>query len=195
MNLDMTDITLPSFKKLISDLRIFKPEDNLDDGETRAFLMEFLDRRHQVVSCLDWLHRNANGNLDQWSMNIPNTTYEKLSQDLIRFGSILKSLYLRKFQVITASSEYKITKKKRGRKLNTSPSCCSQCNSAHTPEWRKGPNGTRSLCNACGLFYSKLIKKFGPIDAGKYFIAQKNSRSFDRTLPTAKSLQQTISNT
>ncbi|KAJ1961124.1 hypothetical protein H4R35_007484, partial [Dimargaris xerosporica] len=27
-----------------------------------------------------------------------------------------------------------------------------------TPEWRKGPNGPRTLCNACGLIYAKMTK-------------------------------------
>ncbi|ESX03638.1 Protein GAT2 [Ogataea parapolymorpha DL-1] len=38
---------------------------------------------------------------------------------------------------------------------------CLHCGSINTPEWRKGPNGTRTLCNACGLFHSKLVKKRG----------------------------------
>lgn len=38
---------------------------------------------------------------------------------------------------------------------------CTQCGSTQTPEWRSGPSGSRTLCNACGLFYSKLVKKMG----------------------------------
>ncbi|KAJ1971311.1 hypothetical protein H4R35_005339 [Dimargaris xerosporica] len=30
--------------------------------------------------------------------------------------------------------------------------------STETPEWRKGPNGPRTLCNACGLIYAKMTK-------------------------------------
>ncbi len=28
-----------------------------------------------------------------------------------------------------------------------------------TPEWRRGPDGARTLCNACGLHYAKLERK------------------------------------
>ena len=28
---------------------------------------------------------------------------------------------------------------------------CHSCNRAQTPEWRRGPDGERTLCNACGL--------------------------------------------
>lgn len=38
---------------------------------------------------------------------------------------------------------------------------CLHCGIKSTPEWRKGPDGNRSLCNACGLFFSKLVKKHG----------------------------------
>jgi glutamate--cysteine ligase catalytic subunit len=35
------------------------------------------------------------------------------------------------------------------------PGRCHSCNRAETPEWRRGPDGARTLCNACGL--RKLI--------------------------------------
>ncbi|KAJ5934885.1 hypothetical protein N7466_004432 [Penicillium verhagenii] len=36
---------------------------------------------------------------------------------------------------------------------------CSDCGTADSPEWRKGPNGPKTLCNACGLRWSKKEKK------------------------------------
>ncbi|KAH9066560.1 hypothetical protein EDB87DRAFT_1586823 [Lactarius vividus] len=36
---------------------------------------------------------------------------------------------------------------------------CLGCSATSTPEWRRGPLGPRTLCNACGLVYAKLIKK------------------------------------
>jgi len=36
---------------------------------------------------------------------------------------------------------------------------CRHCGAKDTPEWRRGPDGRKSLCNACGLHYSKVIKK------------------------------------
>merc|ERR1711991_214132 len=35
---------------------------------------------------------------------------------------------------------------------------CSFCGTQNSPEWRKGPSGPKTLCNACGLVYSKMIK-------------------------------------
>jgi GATA zinc finger len=39
------------------------------------------------------------------------------------------------------------------------PGRCHSCNRAETPEWRRGPDGARTLCNACGLHYAKLTRK------------------------------------
>ncbi|GAM26352.1 hypothetical protein SAMD00019534_095270 [Acytostelium subglobosum LB1] len=36
---------------------------------------------------------------------------------------------------------------------------CAFCGTLETPEWRKGPGGHKTLCNACGIHYSKNIKK------------------------------------
>jgi len=36
---------------------------------------------------------------------------------------------------------------------------CHSCHTRDTPEWRRGPDGCKSLCNACGLHYAKIIKK------------------------------------
>ncbi|CEP16570.1 hypothetical protein [Parasitella parasitica] len=44
-------------------------------------------------------------------------------------------------------------------KASHSKQQCHSCNSTETPEWRKGPLGPRTLCNACGL--SKDIHRGG----------------------------------
>ncbi|OIW28926.1 hypothetical protein CONLIGDRAFT_562869, partial [Coniochaeta ligniaria NRRL 30616] len=48
-------------------------------------------------------------------------------------------------------------KKRRGRAAP--PGRCHSCNRVDTPEWRRGPDGARTLCNACGLHYAKLERK------------------------------------
>ncbi|KAH6959952.1 hypothetical protein BKA56DRAFT_500346, partial [Ilyonectria sp. MPI-CAGE-AT-0026] len=48
-------------------------------------------------------------------------------------------------------------KKRRGRAA--APGRCHSCNRIDTPEWRRGPDGARTLCNACGLHYSKSERK------------------------------------
>ena len=48
-------------------------------------------------------------------------------------------------------------KKRRGRAAP--PGRCHSCNRAETPEWRRGPDGARTLCNACGLRRFLLLSR------------------------------------
>ena len=37
--------------------------------------------------------------------------------------------------------------------------CCRNCGTTNTPLWRGGPEGPKTLCNACGVRYMKTNKK------------------------------------
>lgn len=54
---------------------------------------------------------------------------------------------------------YSITEVKKRRGRAAPPGRCHSCNRIDTPEWRRGPDGARTLCNACGLHYAKLERK------------------------------------
>ncbi|TKA33226.1 hypothetical protein B0A50_00779 [Salinomyces thailandicus] len=41
---------------------------------------------------------------------------------------------------------------------------CADCGTLDSPEWRKGPKGPKTLCNACGLRWAKKEKKMGGKD-------------------------------
>ncbi|CAO1623895.1 unnamed protein product [Sympodiomycopsis kandeliae] len=36
---------------------------------------------------------------------------------------------------------------------------CTSCGTSNSPEWRKGPTGQKTLCNACGLRYSRSVSR------------------------------------
>ena len=36
---------------------------------------------------------------------------------------------------------------------------CGECGTSDTPLWRYGPNGSKSLCNACGIRWKRLAQK------------------------------------
>ncbi|TGZ81616.1 hypothetical protein EX30DRAFT_250606 [Ascodesmis nigricans] len=57
----------------------------------------------------------------------------------------------------TAVGQPEPKKIRRGRAAP--PGRCHSCHRAETPEWRRGPDGARTLCNACGLHYAKLTRK------------------------------------
>ena len=49
--------------------------------------------------------------------------------------------------------------KYRKRSRAPAPGVCHACGNSDTPEWRRGPDGARTLCNACGLHFSKLVRR------------------------------------
>ncbi|KAF2074076.1 hypothetical protein CYY_004605 [Polysphondylium violaceum] len=67
-----------------------------------------------------------------------STKAEKLHKDLSIAGGVKRA--------------YVTTPKSKG-------TYCNFCGTMETPEWRKGPGGHKTLCNACGLHYAKNIKK------------------------------------
>ncbi|KIY42936.1 hypothetical protein FISHEDRAFT_54434 [Fistulina hepatica ATCC 64428] len=50
-------------------------------------------------------------------------------------------------------------KKKRKKGHNEEQHVCITCGRTDSPEWRKGPLGPKTLCNACGLRWAKQIRK------------------------------------
>ncbi|KAI9101838.1 hypothetical protein DFS34DRAFT_433601 [Phlyctochytrium arcticum] len=63
---------------------------------------------------------------------------------------ILVKIERRKQQV--ADRERKI------KQSTSAPGKCRMCATCKTGQWRKGPEGPRTLCNACGLDWSKRVK-------------------------------------
>ena len=49
--------------------------------------------------------------------------------------------------------------KYRKRSRAPAPGVCHSCGNSDTPEWRRGPDGARTLCNSCGLHFAKLVRR------------------------------------
>ncbi|KAI9021969.1 hypothetical protein DFJ74DRAFT_671279 [Hyaloraphidium curvatum] len=54
------------------------------------------------------------------------------------------------------------------------PFKCEECGKADSPEWRRGPSGQKTLCNACGLRYARKVNKMSknafPFPGGDMFM-------------------------
>ncbi|GAA5995964.1 uncharacterized protein JCM10292_004859 [Rhodotorula paludigena] len=56
---------------------------------------------------------------------------------------------------------------------------CESCGTVNSPEWRKGPTGAKTLCNACGLRYARSVarqKKLAEIAAGGGLAPKKGKK-------------------
>ncbi|KAM5355380.1 hypothetical protein ACJ41O_002026 [Fusarium nematophilum] len=55
------------------------------------------------------------------------------------------------------------------KKLKTSEEyVCTDCGTLDSPEWRKGPSGPKTLCNACGLRWAKKEKKRNSVNHAQH---------------------------
>ncbi|KAK9060809.1 hypothetical protein SSX86_021515 [Deinandra increscens subsp. villosa] len=63
---------------------------------------------------------------------------------------------------------------------------CSDCNTTKTPLWRGGPQGPKSLCNACGIRQRKARKAAA---AAAAFVAVENSCVFNDPPPVVTQLK------
>lgn len=52
-------------------------------------------------------------------------------------------------------------KRRRGKRIQEDDLKCHQCGTRQTPEWRRGPEERKILCNACGIFHNKMLRKLG----------------------------------
>ncbi|KAI8978576.1 hypothetical protein BDB01DRAFT_726012 [Pilobolus umbonatus] len=57
------------------------------------------------------------------------------------------------------SAERKDKWKRRKKHKGADEFVCADCGTTASPEWRKGPHGPKTLCNACGLRWAKKNKK------------------------------------
>lgn len=58
---------------------------------------------------------------------------------------------------------------------------CTDCGTLDSPEWRKGPNGPKTLCNACGCKYLSFFLRCGSKDIVSTMGKKGEKAPWDRT--------------
>ncbi|GBC00053.1 hypothetical protein RclHR1_03720014 [Rhizophagus clarus] len=123
-------------------------------------------------------YRDMKTNYNPWNgAAIPQVTESHLANiinkayDVLNIVSSLKSeITARPSSIELSQDEIDLIRKHRTlnthtrtkyRKRNRAapPRRCHSCNISETPEWRRGPDGARTLCNACGLHFAKITRK------------------------------------
>ncbi|GAB2266745.1 hypothetical protein Dimus_001737 [Dionaea muscipula] len=67
---------------------------------------------------------------------------------------------------------------------------CQHCHSETTPQWRAGPNGAKTLCNACGVRYKsgRLVPEYRPANSPT-FSSKLHSNSHRKIMEMRKKKQ------
>lgn len=60
---------------------------------------------------------------------------------------------------------------------------CSHCETTETPQWREGPNGPKTLCNACGVRFrsGRLVPEYRPASSPT-FVPSVHSNSHKKII-------------
>ncbi|KAL2652548.1 hypothetical protein R1flu_020676 [Riccia fluitans] len=68
---------------------------------------------------------------------------------------------------------------------------CMHCSTTRTPQWRAGPMGPKTLCNACGVRYKsgRLLPEYRPAGSPGY-IGHKHSNSHKKILEMRRQREQ-----
>ncbi|KAF5357959.1 hypothetical protein D9756_001458 [Leucocoprinus leucothites] len=75
-------------------------------------------------------------------------------------GNLVGPNYTGEVQQSSEDPEDSSRKKKLKKSHGTEQYVCRKCGRTDSPEWRKGPDGPKTLCNACGLRWAKQMRKF-----------------------------------
>ncbi|KAL8245116.1 hypothetical protein R6Q59_011374 [Mikania micrantha] len=137
------------------------------------------------------INRTTNS-IFNYDMTIPSKTRTKRSRVASRHSvsrvSVMPSNVSEPVSVMPSDSKHDmVSKNEVGRK-------CVHCATNKTPQWRTGPMGPRTLCNACGVRYKsgRLVPEYRPA-ASPTFILTKHSNSHRKVLELRRQkMQKTI---
>ncbi|GMI75831.1 GATA transcription factor 4 [Hibiscus trionum] len=100
---------------------------------------------------------------------------------------------------VAASLTGKSKTKREIQQRQTSPAAdgemrrCSHCASEKTPQWRTGPLGPKTLCNACGVRYKsgRLVPEYRPA-ASPTFVLSQHSNSHRKVMELRRQKEQQV---
>eukprot|EP01133_Synstelium_polycarpum_P015601 gene15601-18535_t len=84
--------------------------------------------------------------------NLPQQYYCGSDSDKASKKSYAKTLKSSPTYINLTENMIKAQTKKSKKPVNSNRSCLN-CKTTETPEWRRGPQGAKTLCNACGIRY------------------------------------------
>ncbi|GMI88509.1 GATA transcription factor 12 [Hibiscus trionum] len=115
-----------------------------------------------------------------WSSRLPvlSPTTSSSEPDVVVPGQPPPQNHPGKKPIKTTSS-----KKKEGGEASSDGRKCLHCATDKTPQWRTGPMGPKTLCNACGVRYKsgRLVPEYRPA-ASPTFVLTKHSNSHRKVL-------------
>lgn len=117
--------------------------------------------------------------------------FQKQQSDKQRAGKSLCRAQKRPRKDDTSQLSDSIETKRSSLHESIAPRKCTHCEVTETPQWREGPKGPKTLCNACGVRYrsGRLFPEYRPA-ASPTFEASVHSNSHKKVLEIRKKVNQ-----
>ncbi|KAI3512595.1 hypothetical protein L1887_19911 [Cichorium endivia] len=144
------------------------------DTSSSDFTHEF--RRKPVVG------NRINSQIFNTDVFVPGKIRSKLSR-LAPCDWTSRIIHLKQSSSNTEIKPQKMTPSKRREIPESSVTRCLHCGSDKTPQWRTGPMGPKTLCNACGVRYKsgRLVPEYRPA-ASPTYVSAKHSNSHRKVM-------------
>ncbi|CAL0305768.1 unnamed protein product [Lupinus luteus] len=142
-------------QRQIGDIRFFRHDEQ--QGHKRVFHGES-SSTHQVYNNSSFVSPHEPVMVDPSNACDHNLSLYKIELQEENKSSYKSAIYM--------SSKIRLTRKMMSSSSNPSGQrsnsiitrVCADCNTSSTPLWRTGPNGPKTLCNACGIRQRKARK-------------------------------------
>ncbi|KAI3806861.1 hypothetical protein L1987_22778 [Smallanthus sonchifolius] len=177
----LSSFTQESFSTVeVQNLQIISAEkkspatDTSSSGTTPGFRPP---TRHPAVPC------RINSQIFQTDVFVPGKARSKRSRTA-PYDWTSRILHLNQsFSNTNEIKPHKTTRVKRREILEGSVMRCLHCGSEKTPQWRTGPLGPKTLCNACGVRFKsgRLVPEYRPA-ASPTFVSAKHSNSHRKVM-------------
>ncbi|CEP12715.1 hypothetical protein [Parasitella parasitica] len=128
-----------------------------EQSSTRPLLDDMIGRANEVLNALLRLRKHQIAS-EQYQSTLLQQRHKAADAAEQYFDNTEPDAW----RLLSGQSVSHINNHARQRKRGKRPQFrgrCHSCNISETPEWRRGPDGARTLCNACGLHYAKLARK------------------------------------
>ncbi|RIA86430.1 hypothetical protein C1645_829295 [Glomus cerebriforme] len=130
------------------------------------FATQYVEYRNKSFPPNSWISSPTGTNLEQQVsemisrtceiLNVLNCVKGEIGQTVSNDQDTINLIRTKRTTVGPSATR---TKYRKRSKRAAPPGRCHSCNISETPEWRRGPDGARTLCNACGLHFAKLTRK------------------------------------
>jgi len=151
--------------KIEQEILVQKLKDN--NMEPEIFLNPYLSQHFLSNSSKDTTSNQlplGSNPCNEFTPNLLSSSNPQTSSGSSKLKNPLMELFLEdnfKHRMTNTLESLEPTKVRKKKKNRSEPIeyVCTDCGTVDSPEWRKGPQGPKTLCNACGLRWAKKNRK------------------------------------